>query len=61
LGVVDLTHDDGRVTLWVDSRGERVFAADELRWVVFAAGASDVRELGVLPVQRWRREPSLGV
>jgi hypothetical protein len=57
----DLTTSGDRVTLWLDSKGEPMVAAEELRWALFAAGANDVRRLGVLPADSWGRQASLGV
>jgi len=57
----DLTVDqDDRLILWLDSSGEPTFAADELRWAVFCAGAAEVTSLGLLSSSIWSEQPSLG-
>lgn len=55
----DLTADQDRLALWLDSSGESAFAADELRWAAFSAGAAEVTSLGVLSSSIWREQSSL--
>jgi hypothetical protein len=57
----DVTSDQERVTLWTDSKGESIFASEELLWAVFASGASDVTNLGVLHGEEWSQQNSLGL
>lgn len=52
--------EEGRLTLWVDSHGERHFPREELYWAAFAAGARGVNAV-VHDPQEWLNAPSAGL
>lgn len=57
----DLTAVSGNVVcMWIDSRGEAVYGCEELRWMVYAAGARSVVGPLLREVGEWERSASLG-
>ncbi|MFG2297744.1 hypothetical protein [Streptomyces sp. NPDC048603] len=58
----DLTHSPevpGRLRLWVDSRGEPMFSWEELRFLLYTAGARSVQHPSVLDTGAWEAEESV--
>jgi hypothetical protein len=49
------------VQLWVDSRGEPVFACDELRWICYLAGARSLVGPLLTSSEVWGSMPSVGI
>ncbi|MFD6327516.1 hypothetical protein ACFWOL_32910 [Streptomyces sp. NPDC058442] len=58
----DATQASGNVVqIWVDSRGEPVFACDELRWILYLSGARSVVGPLLVPLEIWERQQSVGI
>ncbi|GAA3013801.1 hypothetical protein GCM10020229_26340 [Kitasatospora albolonga] len=58
----DVTHTaPGTLSLWLDAHGEDAFAADDLRWAAYTAGARTVTGPTHHRLPAWRAEPSAGV
>ncbi|WP_326811457.1 hypothetical protein OIE62_17350 [Streptomyces scopuliridis] len=57
----DVTAVSGNIVcMWIDSRGEAVYGCEELRWMVYAAGARSVVGPLLREVGEWERSTSLG-
>lgn len=48
-----------RVRIWADSWGESFFACDELRWLLYTAGAEEVAGPFLADTSEWEREVSV--
>ncbi|WAL99543.1 hypothetical protein [Streptomyces sp. Je 1-369] len=50
----DLTNSsDGTVRIWADTWGESFFACDELRWLAYAAGSTEVSGPHLAKAEKW--------
>jgi hypothetical protein len=49
------------VQIWVDSRGEPVFACDELRWICYLSGARSLVGPLLMPSEAWESVPPIGI
>ncbi|RXS85345.1 hypothetical protein EST92_08400 [Streptomyces sp. TM32] len=47
---------DGHVRVWTDSWGESFFACDELRWLLYTAGADEVSGPVLADTSEWAQE-----
>jgi hypothetical protein len=47
---------DGRTRIWTDSWGESFFACDELRWLLYTAGADEVSGPSLADTSEWAQE-----
>ncbi|MEU3723921.1 hypothetical protein [Streptomyces sp. NPDC031705] len=57
----DVTAEAGNVVcVWVDARGEAVYGCEELRWMVYAAGARSVVGPLVREAAEWQRASGVG-
>jgi hypothetical protein len=57
----DVTEQSGAiVSIWVDSAEEAVYGCEELRWMIYAAGARSVVGPLLRDPQEWDRQRSLG-
>jgi hypothetical protein len=58
----DATQAGGNVVqIWLDSRGEPVFACDELRWICYLSGARSLVGPLLVSAEIWERQPSIGI
>ncbi|MGP3949597.1 hypothetical protein [Streptomyces sp. 7N604] len=57
----DITRStDTSVKIWIDTRGEAVVGCEELRWIIFVAGACSLSEMELTKGSAWSPEASLG-
>lgn len=57
----DVTEQAGAIVgIWVDSAEEAVYGCEELRWMIYAAGATSVVGPLLRDPQEWDRQRSLG-
>ncbi|WP_155245366.1 hypothetical protein [Salinispora arenicola] len=50
---------DGRVNVWIDTRGEAHIPCEELWWAVYVSGASTVEPMILESAETWRGQDSL--
>ncbi|WP_143832956.1 MULTISPECIES: hypothetical protein [Nocardiopsis] len=53
-------HGDGRIFLYIDTKGEMPVPCEELWWAVFASGAQAVDGPFLVPSEQWEEKPSIG-
>ncbi|MFJ8002710.1 hypothetical protein ACIQ7D_37395 [Streptomyces sp. NPDC096310] len=57
----DLTAVSGNIVcMWIDSQGEAVYGCEELRWMVYAAGARSMVGPLLCEAEEWERSASIG-
>jgi hypothetical protein len=58
----DITEDgQGKVCVWVDTKGEAHIPCEELWWAVYAAGAESTEPLTLEFSTKWQEQPSIGI